>query len=240
MFGSLAMAKNLAEALVAEQFSGDVDVVVCPPFPYITTVANAVQGSTVGLGAQNVYPESEGAYTGEVAPAMLKDCGCSHVIVGHSERRALFAETNEMVGRKVIAALNAGLTPILCVGETAEQRKRDETFKVIDAMIQAVNAQLGGRNWSDLIVAYEPVWAIGTGLTASPEQAQEVHRHIRDLIRSERLDEADAVRILYGGSVKPGNAKDLFGQPDIDGGLIGGASLKADDFAAICHAAVKV
>lgn len=239
MFGSFAMATNLAKALSVKRFSGDVEIVVCPPFPYIATVADALHGSAVVLGAQNVYTETEGAYTGEVSPAMLKDCGCTHVIVGHSERRALFAETNTLVATKVIAALDAGLTPIVCVGETAEQRERDETFEVIDAMMLAVSEQLGERSWADVIVAYEPVWAIGTGATATPEQAQDVHKHLRDMIRDQRSDEADAVRILYGGSVKPGNAKTLFGQPDIDGGLIGGASLNDDDFAAICDAAVK-
>lgn len=236
MNGSLSMASALSTGLLDAALPQSVETVVCPPFPYLTIVAEALRDAAIGIGAQDVYFESDGAFTGEVSTTMLTDCGCSHVIIGHSERRALFAESDEAVGRKADAALTAGLTPIICVGETLEQRERGETLAVIDAMLAAVTAAI--CNVADAVIAYEPVWAIGTGVTASPEQAQEVHAHIRGFIRNLDAGQADRTRILYGGSVKPGNAAELFGQPDIDGGLIGGAALKAEDFAAICRAAV--
>lgn len=213
------------------------DALVCPPFVYLGDVAAALQGTSILLGAQNVAAESVGAYTGEVSAAMLADVGCTHVIVGHSERRALYGETNEVVARKFAAARAAGLVPILCVGETLGERQAEETERVIGAQLEAVLDCAGVEQFAGAVVAYEPVWAIGTGHTATPAQAQAVHAFIRGLVgrRSARI--AAGLRILYGGSVKGSNAAALFAMPDIDGGLVGGASLDADDFLKICGAA---
>ncbi|SHF10447.1 triosephosphate isomerase [Microbulbifer donghaiensis] len=223
----------------AEQFFAAFDmsgvgcqVVVCPPFPYLPLVADKV-GSGVSVGAQNLSQEASGAYTGEVSAAMLLDWGVDYAIVGHSERRSLYGESSELVAQKFVAAQSAGLIPILCVGETLAERESGRTLEVIAAQLQAVTDVAEGDIWAHAVIAYEPVWAIGTGKTATPEQAQEVHRFIR-----ERLGEAGApVRILYGGSVKAGNAEALFAQADIDGALVGGASLDAEEFARICRAA---
>jgi triosephosphate isomerase len=210
-------------------------VAVCPPFVYLDTVRQQLEGGTIELGAQNLSAEIKGAFTGEVAAEMLKDCGCRYVIVGHSERRQLYQESDALVATKVAAALRAGLTPILCVGETLKQREAGSTLSVIEAQLGAVFTQLGTAI-EQTVVAYEPVWAIGTGQTATPEQAQKVHAFIRRLLAA-ATPKADEITILYGGSVKADNAATLFAQPDIDGGLVGGASLNAEEFAAICRAA---
>jgi len=231
--GALELAGEVARATEA----CDVDVVVLPPTCLVHAVASALDGSHVGVGAQNLHPEPQGAYTGEVSGAMLASVGCRWVVCGHSERRQLFGETSAFVAAKVGAALRFGLRPILCVGETLEERESDRTEAVIDAQLKAVFGVLSADEMAETVVAYEPVWAIGTGRTATPEQAQQVHAHIRELIRARfGAATADRVRIQYGGSVKPNNAATLLGQPDIDGALVGGASLTADAFAAIVRA----
>jgi len=212
----------------------DVDIVVAPVFTALSKVSDALAGSNVKLSAQDCYWEEEGAFTGEVAPKLLKDAGCSHVIIGHSERRQYFGETDETVNKKAKAAIAAGLTAIVCVGELLADREAERTFAVIEGQIQGGLAGLAPEAFSQVVIAYEPVWAIGTGKTASDAQAQEVHAFIRQLVaRLFNQSVADAVRILYGGSVKPDNVKGLMAQPDIDGALVGGASLKAVSFAAI-------
>ncbi|GAB6166534.1 triose-phosphate isomerase [Thermostilla marina] len=236
-----ASAVALAEGVVAAAEKYDkVDVAVCPPFVYLDAVASVVKGTKVALGAQNLYPAPKGAYTGEISPAMLVDIGCSLVILGHSERRAM-GESSEFVNEKVVAALDAGLQPIVCLGETLAQRKADKTLEVIRRQFEGSFAALSAEQMLKCVIAYEPVWAIGTGETATPQQAEEVHDALRKLLRDRyNAEVADAVRIQYGGSVKPDNAADLFSQPDVDGGLIGGASLKADQFEAIIAAGQKV
>lgn len=217
--------------------SPNVDMLVCPPFPYLADVLEALDGSGIAVGAQTVSEHAAGAYTGETSATMLTDLGCRYVIVGHSERRALMGETSAIVAAKYQAALAAGLTPVLCVGETLEQREAGDTETVIDEQLDAVLDSAGVESLGGAVVAYEPVWAIGTGKTASPEQAQAVHAHIRARIAARDPSVADGLQLLYGGSVKGDNAGGLFGMPDIDGGLIGGASLKAADFLAIAEAA---
>ncbi len=211
-----------------------VEIVVAPVFTALSRVSDAVAGSTIKLAAQDCYWEEEGAFTGEVAPKLLKDAGCSHVIIGHSERRQYFGETDLSVNKKTRAAIAAGLTAIVCVGESLAERESDQTFSVIETQIQGGLGGLAADSFTQVVIAYEPVWAIGTGKTASDAQAQEVHAFIRQLI-ARMFDQsvADALRILYGGSVKPDNVKLLMAQPDIDGALVGGASLKAGSFAAI-------
>jgi triosephosphate isomerase len=213
-----------------------VEIVIAPVFTALSRVADAVAGSNIHLAAQNCFWEEEGAFTGEVSPKLLKDAGCSHVIIGHSERRQYFGETDETVNKKAKAAIAAGLNAIVCVGETLDEREADKTFAVIESQIKAGLAGFSGETLKDVVIAYEPVWAIGTGKTASDAQAQEVHAFIRALTaRLFGQSAADAIRILYGGSVKPDNVKGLMTQPDIDGALVGGASLKADSFAAIVN-----
>lgn len=216
-----------------------VSVAVIPPFVYLRTIAQAVSASSVAMGAQDVYFEEQGAFTGEISPAMLKDVGCTYVLCGHSERRHVLGETNELVGKKVTAAIAGGLLPILCVGELLAERDAGQTEAVVQRQVQTGLAGLSAEKASAVTIAYEPVWAIGTGRTATPEQAQEAHAFIRSLL-AEMYDGdlAQETRILYGGSVKPGNAKDLMSQADVDGALVGGASLKADDFVQIIQAAV--
>jgi len=214
-----------------------VEAAVCPPFTALDAVGKALKGSPLALGAQNMHAKADGAYTGEVAASMLIELGCAYVILGHSERRTLFGETDKTVNEKAKAALAAGLKPIVCVGETLVQRQAGQTAAVIAAQVTGSLEGLGG-SLARLVIAYEPVWAIGTGLTASPAQAQEVHAQIRGLLAG--LGGAAAARevvIQYGGSMKPDNARELLAQPDIDGGLIGGAALKADSFLAIINAA---
>lgn len=214
----------------------DVEIVVAPVFTALSRVSDAISGSNIKLAAQNCFWEEEGAFTGEVAPKLLKDAGCSHVIIGHSERRQYFGETDATVNRKTKKAIAAGLTAIVCVGETLAERESDKTFSVIETQITSGLEGFAPEVVAKLIIAYEPVWAIGTGKTASDEQAQEVHAFIRNLLsRLFGNSTAEAVRILYGGSVKPDNVKGLMSQADIDGALVGGASLKADSFAAIVN-----
>ncbi|WP_306582074.1 triose-phosphate isomerase [Dokdonella sp.] len=237
MHGSRAMAAELVGALVAEA-GGPVEIAILPPFPYIEALVARHAGSGLAFGAQDVSAHATGAYTGEVAAAMLKDIGCSHVLVGHSERRQYHGENDALVAAKFIAAQQAGLVPILCVGESLAEREAGITRTVIARQLEAVVGAAGIAAFARAVVAYEPVWAIGTGRTASPAQAQEVHAFMRDTFARHDATIADSLRLLYGGSVKPANAAELFGQRDVDGGLIGGASLSAADFRAICAAAV--
>ncbi len=238
MNGSLESANALVKALVASiGNSPAADVVVCPPFIHLESVAALVNGSGVSLGAQNLADEEAGAYTGEVSGAMLKDVGCEYVIIGHSERRTLYGEDDALVSKKFLRARDEGLIPILCVGESLEERESGAMESVIARQIDAVLTAAGVQALCNSVIAYEPVWAIGTGMTATPEQAQDVHAFIRSRIAAEDAAAAEGVRILYGGSANAANAATLFGQPDIDGGLIGGASLKAEDFVTICAAA---
>lgn len=240
MHGSLVVNRRLLDALKAGLKPAEgVDCAVCVPFPYLAQVAAALSGSLLAWGAQNVSEHEAGAYTGEVSALMLKDFGCRYVIVGHSERRSLYDEDDRWVAAKFVAARRAGLTPILCVGETLDQRERGETESVVQRQLDAVLAAAGAAGLAAATVAYEPVWAIGTGRTATPEQAQDVHAFIRALVARRDRAVAERLTILYGGSVKSGNARELFAMPDIDGGLIGGASLVADDFIAICTAAQR-
>ncbi|MGI9467826.1 MAG: triose-phosphate isomerase [Rubripirellula sp.] len=214
-----------------------VEVALCPPSVYLSTVAEVVAGTPVGLGAQNLYAADDGAFTGEVNASMLTDVGCRYVILGHSERRAIMGECDKMVSEKLHAALAGNLVPIVCVGETLEDRESDATEKVVESQIRGSLAGLDEVRAAGIVIAYEPVWAIGTGRTASPEQAEEVHAFIRKLLGELFTDDVAAqIRIQYGGSVKPGNAEELLGQPNIDGALVGGASLKAEDFLGIINA----
>jgi triosephosphate isomerase len=215
-------------------------LLVCPPFPYLASIAGLVAGSKLALGAQNVSEHESGAFTGETAPSMLKDVGCEYVIVGHSERRAIYGESSEQVAAKFAAAQAAGVTPILCVGETLDEREAGTTEQVIDEQLDAVLNTAGIAAFAEAVIAYEPVWAIGTGMTATPEQAQDVHKYIRARLAEHDADLAEKVQILYGGSMKGANAPGLLCMPDIDGGLIGGASLKASDFLAIAEAAAQI
>jgi len=241
MNGSTAANAGLVADVVAGAPESDsVGLLVCPPFPYLAAVVAATAGSDVAAGAQNVSEHGAGAYTGEVAATMLADVGCSFVIVGHSERRTLFGETSDQVAAKFRAAQSAGLTPILCVGETLGERESGATESVVDAQLDAVLTVAGIGAFAGAVIAYEPVWAIGTGVTATPEQAQEVHAHIRGRLAAQDAGVAAGIQILYGGSMKGDNAAGLLEKPDIDGGLIGGASLKAGDFLAIARAAVEV
>ena len=228
------------ELLAALKEAGpfDAEVAVCPPFPYLADVALSLQGSRIEWGAQDCSAHEPGAYTGEVGASMLAEFGCRYVIVGHSERRAGHAESDQQVADKAKAALAQHLTPIVCVGETLAERDAGRTDEVVKRQLSAVIHTLG-HCISQVVVAYEPVWAVGTGRTASPEEAQAVHALLRRQLAA-ATERAPQIRILYGGSVKPGNASGLFAQPDIDGGLIGGAALIADDFAAICRAATWV
>lgn len=239
MHNTIAESAALVDALIplSEPLVG-VEVGIAPAFTALASVAKQITGSKLKLSSQNVHFEAQGAYTGEISVAMLKDVGCSYAIIGHSERRTLFAETDEACGRKVGAVLKASLRPILCVGETLAERDGNKTIEVVSRQLLAGIAEVQADKAAELVVAYEPVWAIGTGRTATPAQAEEVHAHLRKVL-AERLGAAGAevVRIQYGGSMKPENARDLLLQPNIDGGLIGGAALKAESFIAICKAA---
>ena len=231
----------LASAIAAKVgASSAVDVAVCPPSLYLEAVGQAIKNSAVALGAQNCYHEAKGAYTGEISPQMVRDVGCAYVILGHSERRQIFKESNEEVNRKLTAALGVGLTPIVCVGETLDQRQARQTAAVVRGQIEDSLASLSADQMRKIVIAYEPVWAIGTGVVAMPEQAEEVHADLRRLLESRYNSEvASTVRIQYGGSVNAENAASLLAQPNIDGALVGGASLKADGFLAIVAAASK-
>ena len=238
MHGSRAENAELIEALLLglpDQIP--FDIVVCPPFVYLWEVARLLKASSIGLGAQSVCAEQVGAFTGESSAAMLKDVGCKYVIVGHSERRAIYKEDDALVARKFLATQSQGLIPILCVGETLEERERSQTMQVVSRQLTPVLDLAGVTALRAAVIAYEPVWAIGTGKNATPEQAQEVHAYIRAAIAARDAKIAADVRILYGGSVKAANARELFAMPDVDGGLVGGASLKADEFLKICAGA---
>ncbi|MHB8448374.1 MAG: triose-phosphate isomerase [Rudaea sp.] len=236
MHGSHASARELVDA-IAKASPMHCEIAVFPPFPYLAELVAAQANSAIVFGAQDVSAHDKGAFTGEVSAAMIKDVGARYTLVGHSERRQLHAESDAIVAAKYAQAQAAGLVPVLCVGETLEQRDAGQTEGVIAAQIDAVIQRSGPGSLANAVVAYEPVWAIGTGRSATPAQAQEVHAFIRDKIRREDAKIPGSLRILYGGSVKPDNAAGLFAQPDIDGGLIGGASLVAADFLAICAAA---
>lgn len=237
MNGSLASVRTLARDVAAGVAGAKAEVVLCPPFPYLGEVQGLIAGTVLGLGAQNLSEFESGAHTGEVSAAMLRDYNCAFVIVGHSERRSLYGDGDALVARKFRRAVGAGLIPILCLGERLEEREAGQTDEVVARQLDAVLAENGIAAFGQAVIAYEPVWAIGTGRTASPEQAQEVHAFIR--LRLARHDDgiADRLRILYGGSVKAANAAELFAQADVDGGLVGGASLDAKEFIGICNAA---
>ena len=236
---AVELAGALAKALPAQLPA--VEVAVCPPFPYLAAVATAIAGSGVELGAQNVWYEKSGAYTGEVAVEMLVDLGCRWVILGHSERRQILFETDEIIRKKTLAALDQRLSVILCVGETLSQRQAGETERVLDSQMQGSLTGVTEQAFGQVVIAYEPVWAIGTGMTATTEQAESAHLHLRRWLESRyNPDIAATTRILYGGSVKAQNALSLLGQPDVDGALVGGASLKIDDFLPIIRAAQSV
>lgn len=237
MHGTRATAARLVGEILQNLDLPELrEVAVCPPFVHLPEVARILAGSALVLGAQNLCAEQEGAYTGEISGAMLRDIGCHYVIVGHSERRALYGESDSLVARKFIAAQRAGLTPILCVGETLEERRRDQTRAVVTRQLQAVVDTVGIAAFGQAVIAYEPVWAIGTGNTAMPQQAQDVHALIRASLTARDAKIAAGVRLIYGGSVKASNAAELFRMPDIDGGLVGGASLETHEFVAICRA----
>lgn len=237
MHGSLESNAKLLQEVRKGVAELDIDIAVCVPYPYLAQVNELLRGSNVAWGAQDVSAHAQGAYTGEVSVAMLVDFGCKYVIVGHSERRTYHGETDAIVAAKTEAALKAGLIPIVCVGETLEERERNVTAEVVTRQLNAVLERCGVAALSNAVIAYEPVWAIGTGRTATPAQAQEVHALIRARVALDDAAVAAGLRILYGGSMKPANAGELMAQADIDGGLIGGASLIAADFVAICAAA---
>ena len=233
-------SKNSVKSLIGGILSGmdgvNSEVLVCVPFPYLSLAESLVEGSSLKLGAQNLNINSSGAFTGEVSADMIKDFGAKHVIVGHSERRSLYGETSAVVAEKTKAALDSGLTPLLCIGESLEHREAGKTEAVVEEQINAVIELLGIDSFYNIIIAYEPVWAIGTGVTATPGQAQAVHLFIRNLLGKSSENVAQKTPILYGGSMNAGNAVELISCPDIDGGLIGGAALKAEDFLQICKA----
>ena len=238
MNGSSESVKELMAGIKDGMGSvNNAEVVVCPPAVYISRVVGAAADTAIKVGSQNICDEDKGAFTGEISGEMLKDIGCEYAIIGHSERRSLYGESDELVARRFAAARRNGIKPIFCIGETLEEREQGITNDVCSRQIDAVVALEGVEALADGVIAYEPVWAIGTGKTASPEQAQEVHAFIRGKIAALNADVAEGLRILYGGSMNAGNAAELIGQADIDGGLIGGASLKSEDFLAICKAA---
>jgi triosephosphate isomerase len=235
---SLSLVQSLVESL---RGVSDVDIAVCPPAVYLGELGKALHATNIGLGAQNVNSKSEGAYTGEISCSMLKDVGCRYVILGHSERRAIYGETDSMVNEKLHAVLAAGLTPIVCVGETLEQREAGQTQQVVRSQCMGSLAGLTEDQMLKTVLAYEPVWAIGTGKTASPAQAEEVHKDIRSLLETQfSVGIAQKIIVLYGGSVKADNAQELLSEPNIDGALVGGASLKQDSFEGIIKAATSV
>ncbi|MDA8981648.1 triose-phosphate isomerase [Candidatus Thioglobus sp.] len=236
MNASKASVKSLIGGILSGMEGVNSEVLVCVPFPYMSQVESLIEGSNLKLGAQNININASGAFTGEVSADMIKDFGAKHVIVGHSERRNLYGETSSVVAEKMKAALGAGLAPLLCVGESLEQREAGKTETVVAEQINAVIELVGIESFDSIIIAYEPVWAIGTGMTATPEQAQAVHFFIRNLLGESSENIAQKTPILYGGSMNAGNAVELISCPDIDGGLIGGAALKAEDFLQICKA----
>ncbi len=244
MYKNIGDAIELANGLKREFFKierDDIDIVLCPVYTCLSEVAEVIANSNIALGAQNVYWQDEGAFTGEISPVMLKDAGCAYVIIGHSERRQFFGETNETVNKKVKAALKHGLLPIVCVGESLAQREANQTFQVLADHVQNGLAGLTEEDMSKIVIAYEPVWAIGTGKTATSAQAQEAHKYIRDLlVKLYNQEIAGNIRIQYGGSVKPENIEEIMGQPDVDGALVGGASLKVESFSEIVKRGLKI
>ena len=236
MNGSSGSVRELVDGILSG-LETKAEVAVFPPFLYVQQVRDLLQGSQIKFGVQNSSDKLSGAYTGEVSPLMAKDLGCEYVLIGHSERRSIYGETDADVATKFCALVDSGLVPVLCVGETLEERESGATMKVVAEQINTVLRAAGPERLANFVIAYEPVWAIGTGLTATPEQAQEVHADIRALLAENDKSMAERTRILYGGSMKPDNAAELMAQADVDGGLIGGASLVAADFKAICHAA---
>lgn len=238
LHGDRVFARGLVNELAAAAVDDSVDLIVLPPLPYLAELVMQHPDTRIAFGAQNLDIHQQGAYTGEVAAAMLRDIGATHVLVGHSERRELHSESSDLVAEKFLRARESGLIPILCIGETLQQRESGETHAALRAQLDPVLA-LGADTLAGSIIAYEPVWAIGTGLTATPQQAQEVHANVRSELAKVDAKIASSLPILYGGSVKPANAAELFAQPDIDGGLIGGASLTATDFLAIAAAAAR-
>ncbi len=236
--GAVELANGVAQK--CGQMLDKVDVCVCPPFVYLPAVRQALGSSNITLGAQDVYFEAKGAFTGEISCQMLKDIGCKNVIIGHSERRHVIGETNALINKKLLAAIDAGLLPIFCVGELLEERNAGKTEQIVKEQVQKGLQGVSEEKIKAVTIAYEPVWAIGTGVNATPQQAQEVHLMIRQLIaKMYNKETAEQIRIQYGGSVKPDNASELMTQPDVDGFLVGGASLKADDFTAIIKAAAQ-
>jgi triosephosphate isomerase len=241
MYKTASEAAALAVAVVKElSASAGIEVVMCPPFTALAAVRQVIAGSNIGLGAQNLHWAKEGAYTGEVSAAMLRDVGCRFVIVGHSERRQYFGETDDTVNRKGLAAMASGLAPIICVGETLSEREAGRAHGIVEAQVKGALSGFAPEQVRAVALAYEPVWAIGTGKTATPDQADEMHGHVRRTIAGLfGADIAQGVRILYGGSVKPDNAKDLLCRSEIDGALVGGASLQADSFVSIARSAMS-
>lgn len=231
-------AELAADIVKAAGSNNSVDLILCPPSIYLESVIDQTMGSDIGVGAQNIYQEESGAFTGEISPQMAADIGCSHAIIGHSERRSLFGETDDQVLLKTKAAISAGISPIVCLGESLEERQAGTTNDVISRQFEGSLSGLDDGQFAQVIIAYEPVWAIGTGQVATPEQAEEVHADLRKMVEKRYNPTlADNVSILYGGSVKPNNAADLMAQPNIDGALVGGASLQAESFLAIAQAA---
>ncbi len=233
MNGSRESAKSLAIGIMAGLKEGDAGIAVCAPYVYLSDLQILTVNSPLAVGAQNVADQESGAYTGEISSTMLKELGCEYALVGHSERRSYYGDTNESVAIRFCEAQKNGVIPVLCIGETLEERESGETFNVVNTQLDAVIEKAGIEALKNAVIAYEPVWAIGTGVTASDEQAQEVHKAIRERIATKDQAIADNMQILYGGSMKPANAKGLLAMPDIDGGLIGGASLDAESFLAI-------
>lgn len=237
MNGTKAGAKALAEAIIDGLGESAAGIAVCAPYVYLSDLAEITSGTRLGLGAQNVADKPSGAFTGEISASMLSEFGCKYVLVGHSERRSYYGDTNESVAARFCQAVDKNITPVLCVGETLEQREQNQTFTIIDEQLDAVINAAGIAPFGQAVIAYEPVWAIGTGKTATEDQAQEVHQYIRQYMAGKNQEIAQKLQILYGGSAKPENAKGLFSMPDIDGGLIGGASLEAESFLKIYHSA---
>jgi len=238
MNGSRSEGIALADAIAGGLKGGNQGIAVCVPYVYLSDIHNSLKNTPVQLGAQNVGDQESGAYTGEISASMLKECGCTYALVGHSERRSYYGDSNESVATRFCQAQKQAIIPVLCIGETLEERESDQTFAVIDEQLNAVINMAGIEALADSVIAYEPVWAIGTGKTATDEQAQEVHQYIRKQIAAKSEVVAEKIQILYGGSVKPNNAKAIFSMPDIDGGLIGGASLDAESFLAIYNSIV--
>ena len=236
MNGNLNLVKDMSEALNAAPISDNCQVLVCPPSPYLAPCVDKFNTNKITIGAQNISENEKGAFTGEISALMLNDLQVQYVILGHSERREMFSDSSELVAEKVAYALQCGLTPVLCIGETLEEREDGETEQRLEYQLAPVIAKVGIEKFRDVVVAYEPVWAIGTGKTASAEMAQQTHKFIRDYLASFDADVAQQVPLLYGGSVNSKNCEELFSQTDIDGGLIGGASLKVEEFTKICMA----